>query len=637
MSTPFEEAIDQLTDIQQQAVEWNQGPLLVLAGPGSGKTQVLTCRIARLLDASRDKNFRVLALTFTNKAADEMKGRVATFVSGLEERANIGTFHSFCAQVLRQHGVHIGIKPDFVIYSVDIDRRAVLEDALRREEPGGWNPSNDSRYLGMIDRLKSRLVTPDGAEEALARLEERERIARAYRLYEEELRRVNALDFNSLILEVYRLVTDFPAIAARYRRSHPYWLVDEFQDTNTAQYRLLKALAGDDFRSLFAVADDDQIIYQWNGASFRQIQAFRRDFDSALVQLPTNFRCPPVIVEAANRLVVYNVQRTDAKEPILAGKTDLRFPPEEHIQLRTFATEREEAAGIAREIAERDPAEWGETAVLARTRRLLEGIHHACQQQQVPAVIARRRDDFLSPEFRWLAAILQQAVRPLDARNAAVLVESFNRIANINVAADQVIAEAEATGQGYLNTWATTARAENLDSDDARLLEAFTHAEGDAIPAVQAIETCLEDFSRRAESRTEDTDLIEDLSAWRELWRDIGIQIGRHAPLDQYLQQLQLRSKEPSPKPGTITLMTIHGAKGREFDHVYVIGLAEDILPSFQSQEQGDDSPELEEERRNCFVAITRTKERLVLSHAREYRGWPKEASRFLIEMQLAD
>lgn len=335
MSTPFEDAIERLSEVQRQAVEWDQGALLVLAGPGSGKTQILTCRIARLLDQSREKNFRVLALTFTNKAADEMKARVTKFVPGLEERANIGTFHSFCAQVLRQHGSHIGIKSDFVIYSVDEDRRAVLEDALRRDNDCDWNPEGDVKYLGMIDRLKSRLIPPDAAADALDRLAERERIASAYRLYEAELRRVNALDFNSLILEVHQLLTQFPAIAARYRRSHPFWLLDEFQDTNTAQYRLLRALAGEDFKSIFTVADDDQIIYQWNGASFRQIQMYRRDFDAALLQLPTNFRCPLAIVDAANHLVVYNAQRAAMKEPLHAGKTDLRFPAEEHIDRKS--------------------------------------------------------------------------------------------------------------------------------------------------------------------------------------------------------------------------------------------------------------------------------------------------------------
>src|SRR3954469_24220126 len=165
MSNPLESALGALTEIQSRAVAWDQGALLLLAGPGSGKTQVLTCRIARLLDNSRDKNFRVLALTFTNKAADEMKARVANFVPGLEERANIGTFHSFCSQVLRQHGIHLGIKPDFSIYSSDEDRKAVLEDALRQ---GGLSVE-DVRFLGLIDRMKARLIGPDGAETALAR------------------------------------------------------------------------------------------------------------------------------------------------------------------------------------------------------------------------------------------------------------------------------------------------------------------------------------------------------------------------------------------------------------------------------------------------------------------------------------
>ena len=159
MPGPLDIALEKLTGIQRQAVEWSEGPLLVLAGPGSGKTQVLTCRIACLLDASRDKNFKVLALTFTNKAADEMKRRVATFVPGLEERANIGTFHSFCAQVLRQHGVHIGINPDFTIYSRDEDRRAVLEDALTSYDAITEGLSaDDTKYLSVIDRMKARLI-----------------------------------------------------------------------------------------------------------------------------------------------------------------------------------------------------------------------------------------------------------------------------------------------------------------------------------------------------------------------------------------------------------------------------------------------------------------------------------------------
>jgi DNA helicase II / ATP-dependent DNA helicase PcrA len=630
-------ALAELTEIQRRAAEWDTGPLLVLAGPGSGKTQVLTCRIARLLDESRDKNFRILALTFTNKAADEMKGRVANFVPGLEDRANIGTFHSFCAQVLRQHGVHLGIKPDFAIYALDADRRAVLEDALRNAASQGQSVSlDDLRYLGLIDRMKARLIEAEGCEGVLTRFADASRIALAYRLYEEELRRVNAQDFNSLILETHRLAVTYPAIAKRYHRSHPYWLIDEFQDTNNAQYRLIKVLAGDEFRNLFAVADDDQIIYQWNGASFENIQSYLSNFSAELIQLPTNYRCPPAIVEAANRLVVYNAQRTSTKRPLVAGKINLKLPTEKHIQLREFASEEDEAEGIALEIAQMGEAQWGQTTVLARNRALLERMLAALQKHHVRAIIAQRRDDFLSAQFRWLVASLSQSVRPLDRRNFLVLVEAFNRIGDIQLSADQLMADAEATGQGYLTTWLAAANSTSAASTKASLLRHIGALVTDPASARMVVDQLLVEFQSAPSGDEAMSDLAEDLAAWREISGDIIRHLGRNAPLDQFLQELQLRSKEPSPRPDTVTLMTVHGAKGREFDYVYVIGMAEDILPSYQSRQKGDKSAEMEEERGNCFVAITRAKECLILSRADRYRGWKKAPSRFLVEMELA-
>jgi DNA helicase-2/ATP-dependent DNA helicase PcrA len=634
--SPFTAALEQLTEIQRQAVQWEQGSLLVLAGPGSGKTQVLTCRIASLLDTSRDQNFRVLALTFTNKAADEMKNRVATFVPGLEERANIATFHSFCAQILRQHGIHIGINSDFAIYSTDADRRAVLEDALKRAQSKGAAVSvDDVKHLALIDRFKARLIEPAAAEGVLARSPDAKRIAETYVLYEEELRRLNALDFNSLILEANRLAKTFPAIAARYRRSHSYWLVDEFQDTNSAQYTLLRSLAGDSFRNVFAVADDDQIIYAWNGASYKQIQSYLSDFAAQIIQLPTNYRCPAAIVDAANRLVVYNVQRTPAKKLLIAGKTTGKYPASEQIQLRVFDTDEEEAAGIAKELAGRGRSLWGQTTVLARTKALLDRMNKALHDAGVPSGVAQRRDDFLSPEFRWLVATLRQTARPLDRRNLAVLVDSFNRMAETAIDVEQVIADAESSGFSYLATWLEAARAQDLQPSEAALLDFLSSPTGEQSGVQANVEAILEQYTKRLDNPAADSDLAEDMTAWRDLSRDIARHIGKSAPLEQFLQELQLRSKEPAPKPNAVTLMTIHGAKGREFDCVYVIGMAEDVMPSFQSRQKGDRSPEMEEERRNCFVAITRTKECLVLSRAKSYRGWAKAPSRFLVEMEL--
>jgi DNA helicase-2/ATP-dependent DNA helicase PcrA len=635
---PLESALGKLTEIQRQAVAWDQGPLLVLAGPGSGKTQVLTCRIARILDSSRKHNFRVLALTFTNKAADEMKARVAAFVPGLEERATIGTFHSFCGQILRQHGVHLGINPDFTIYSTDDDRKALLEDALRRaQRAGGAVTADDTKYLGLIDWMKSRLIEPASAEQALGHVSDPQRAAEVYKLYEEELRRLNALDFNSLIFEAYRIAKAFPAIAARYRKSYPYWLLDEFQDTNSAQYKLIRALAGTEFGSLFAVADDDQIIYQWNGANYKQIQSYLSDFSAQVIQLPTNYRCPAAIVEAANRLVVYNAQRSSGKKPLVAGKKDTRYPAAEHIQLRVFDTEDKEAEGIATEIAAIDKMLRPETTVLARTKALLENMHDALSGAGVPSVIAQRRDDFLSPEFRWLVAAIRQITRPLDRRNLSAMIEAFNRIANLAISSDEIVSEAETTGRSYLGTWLDMAISGGTGQPEANLLTIFA-ASVDSVTAVKtSIESLMEEFARQPTANDQGSDLAEDISAWRELSRDIARHIGKTAPLDQFLQELQLRSKEPTPKPDTVSLMTIHGAKGREFDRVYVIGLAEDIMPSFQSKKKGDQSPEMEEERRNCFVAITRAKECLILSRAESYRGWQKDPSRFLTEMKLVE
>jgi DNA helicase-2/ATP-dependent DNA helicase PcrA len=628
---PLENALVKLTDIQREAVAWGAGAMLVLAGPGSGKTQVLTCRIARLLDEGRDQSFRILALTFTNKAADEMKERVATFVPGLEGRANIGTFHSFCGQVLRQHGIHLGIKPDFAIYSQDDDRKAVLEDALKR----AGRDSDGVRYLSLIDRMKTLLIEPKDAISRLTRRADAQAIAQVYEAYENELRRLNVLDFSSLIFEAFRLFSAFPAIAVRYRRSYPYWLLDEFQDTNDAQYRLICAMAGGEFKNTFAVADDDQIIYQWNGASFRQIQRFRADFGPQLIQLPTNYRCPPAIVVAANRLVAYNVQRTEAKKPLVAGKTRLKLPESEHIQLRTFDSDEIEAEEIAKEIDARGKAQWGQITVLARTRALLERMQQALQALHVSAVIAQRRDDFLSAEVRWLVACLVQTVRQLDRRNLSVLIDAFNRFADIQIAVDQVLSDAEASGAGYLNVWIAAAKRELADSSPhASLLEAAGHFE--AASFRKNIDAILAEFNSRVSGNGADPDLAEDLAAWREISGDIGKHFGRNITLDEFLQQLQLRSKAPSPRSDTVTLMTVHGAKGREFDFVYLIGLAEDVLPSFQSRQKGDTSPEMEEERRNCFVAITRAKESLILSRAKTYRGWNKQPSRFLVEMGFA-
>lgn len=633
----LKKAVRDLNETQRSAALWKEGALLVLAGPGSGKTQVLTCRIASLLTEGESESFRILALTFTTKAADEMKERVSNFAPGLEERALISTFHGFCGQVLRQHGIHIGIEPSFAIYSLEEDRKAILLDALSTARKAGFDVEEDgTKVLNLIDRLKARLIRPEGAEAVLARLPNRSQIATVYKFYEDELRKNNALDFGSLILEVYQLFEKFPAIAARYRRSHPYWLIDEFQDTNDAQYRLLRVMAGDQFKNIFAVADDDQIIYQWNGASYRQIQRLRADFLAEVIQLPTNYRCPPTIVDAANKLVSHNTQRTESKSPLVAGKSVLRLPDNQQIQTRVFEDSQAEAIGIASEIAERGPESWGSITVLARTRALLEGVLSALNSLEVPAVISQRRDDFLSAEIRFLVSCLKQVCRPLDRRNMTSLIDSFNRISGSGISVTEVMVEAEAVGDSFISSWFRAVNILELSPNAQSLKETAQRIFSHPQLAKNTVDEALDQFaaaSPKDEQRS--ADLREDIAVWKNLTRDIGRHLGSGAPLDQFLQELQLRSKEPPAPTNSVALMTVHASKGREFDTVYLIGLAEDILPSYQSRLKGSDSAEMEEERRNCFVAITRTKELLILSRAKRYRGWKKDPSRFLEEMGI--
>lgn len=618
-------ALIELTDAQAAAARWDDGAMLVLAGPGSGKTRVLTTRIARLLADSEGRSFRVLALTFTNKAADEMAARVATLVPDQERRALVGTFHSFCMQMLQQHGVHIGINPDFQIYSLESERQELIREAVRRE---GLD-LDDARLLPIIDKLKARLIQPEGAA-ARFRVDGA-RIEAVYRVYEKALAAANALDFSSLIAQAHRLITTFPAIAERYRRSYAYWMFDEFQDTTDGQYRLIKDLAGPGFRNVFAVADDDQIIYQWNGASYQQIQRFRADYQPAEIQLPTNYRCPPEIVYAANRLVVHNQQRTVTKRPLEAGKTSFRYPDISHIHLLRYATDEAEVIGIAQGIAEAGKSRWGEIAVLARTKAMLDKVKGALATAGVPAIVAQRRDDFRSPQFLWLANVMRQALRPLDRRALEALIGAFNRWLDLAITVDEVVANCEVTSKSFLTEWAALARAQG-SSLAAELADMVDNFGREPSQFRSFISSAITKFPVDDDPTS---DLAEDMAAWKDLSRAINQTIGRDAPLEQFLQELALRSKEPPIAPGVVTLMTIHGAKGKEFEHVYVCGLAEDVLPSFQAIKEGEASPEMEEERRNCFVAITRAREWLCLSYADSYRKWKKSPSRFLSEMGL--
>jgi len=634
MTSPLEETFDRLSSTQREAAEWGDGAALILAGPGVGKTTVLTARIARILNTSRNKHFRILALTFTTKAGDEMRTRVEELVPGLIDRTVIGTFHSFCAQILRQHGSHVGIKPDFAIYDQDEDRLELLKDALREAAGKGESVTEeDIRWLKIIDQLRSNLISSNKTAAQFRDQREGEKAAKVYAIYEAALRARNVMDFNGMILDTCRLVHEVPAVAVRIRQSYPYWLIDEFQDTSPAQYRLVRFLAGDDFKNVFVVADDDQIIYQWAGASYKQIVKFREHFEPKLIQIVENRRCPPEVVEAANNLVRHNSDRTEGKERLVATRPSNGAA----IFTRVYHTDVEEAAGVAGEIASTERSSWGKTAVLARTRSLLQPVLDGLKQKGVKAAILTRRDRFISPQFVWLQSCLDQSIHPTDKRGFIAMLDAANRVAGTDLDAGILLATAESSGHGYMEEWASVmVEAENdvakrLGVMAKRLIEsrsAWRSVVSEALawlPETTGVEKGVI------------SDAVEDKAAWEAATRAIKNDRGAGGTeLAEMLQELALRPKEPPPDPEAVSLLTIHSAKGLEFDHVWVIGLAESVIPSWQSLKYGANPAELEEERRNCFVAITRTKKTLTITRAEQYRGWSKQPSRFLAEMGLA-
>ena len=312
----------------------------------------------------------------------------------------------------------------------------------------------DTDWLDAIDEMKARLVVPEKTREKIRN----PHMSRVYQLYEEALKAENALDFNGLILETCRLLVKMPAVAKRIRQTYPYWMIDEFQDTSPAQYWLLHYMAGDEFKNVFVVADDDQIIYQWAGASYRQIKQFREEFQPELIQLVENHRCPAEVVEIANQLVAYNTQRTPDKKETVAT----REASSGAISFHSFESDIEEREFVADQILAAGEDMWGEIAVIGRTRLLLEPVLACLRGKGVNAVLAQRRDNFISPQFVWLQAFLDQALRPTNRRIFTVLVNAGNRIADLDFDPAILIAEAEASGLGYFEHWSVIAQlAEN--------------------------------------------------------------------------------------------------------------------------------------------------------------------------------
>jgi len=636
--------LSSLNENQREAVLWDNGPLLVLAGPGSGKTRVLTYRIARILEQSAGQHFRILALTFTNKAAAEMRGRVEELAPAELDRVRLTTFHSYAAELLQQHGNHLSFRPDFQILSNDADREALLDDVLGRIRkdlahslPGHFEAT---KLLPAVTRLLEQCVPADQAEVLLqqANVENAELLARVYALYREALRKTNALDFPSLIAESLNLLTHHPFLAKHIRKVYKHILIDEFQDTNRTQYRILSFIAQPDPTTLFVVADDDQIIYQWNGASPKRIQALRDDFNVSELQLPENYRCPPQVIELANALIERNLNRSAGKKPLKAVK---HGESGNIVRIFRFNTVDKEAGWIAQDIAQRNPEERKNCVVLARAKKLLDLAGRKLEEAGVPVYYAARKDEFKSAPLRMLHAILRLVNSTEDRQSLARLSKAFYELKGISIELAPVLSGASADGKDLLRSWLDEVkRRDTLEEETRWLVEIGIKPLLNSLNYRDFADKLLKWAEACQQTSQPDENAFNEFEEEREVWKLLLAEItrkfeGEDVSLHQLLHELDLTSKTPPKPKEAVPCFTIHASKGMEFGHVYLMGLVEDQLPSWAAVKKGDNSLEMQEERRNCFVAITRAQESLTITFSAQVFGWNKNPSRFLGEMGI--
>jgi DNA helicase-2/ATP-dependent DNA helicase PcrA len=623
-----------LNPAQREAVLATEGPLLVVAGAGSGKTRVLTYRVAHLINACGVKPNEILAITFTNKAAGEMRERLEGLLGAVARAIWILTFHAACGRILRREAPRLGYRSNFTIYDqADQVRlaKACLEELER--DPKRFVPRG---IHAQISAAKNQLVTPQEYAERVASFYD-QTVAEVYDLYQRRLFASNAVDFDDLLMLTVQVLERFPEARERWQKAFRYILVDEYQDTNHAQYRLLQLLA-ERHRNVCAVGDPDQSIYQFRGADIRNILEFERDFrDTRTIALEQNYRSTNTILEAANHVIAHNRERKPKNLWSELGEG-------EPVRVLEVEDEHAEARFVAAEIAllVEEAYSGSEIAVFYRTNAQSRVLEDVLVRQGIAYQVIGGPRFYERAEVKDVMAYLQVIDNPYDA-------VSLQRIAN-------------RPRRGIGNT--TLARLQSYaDAHGISLWEALEHAEEAGVGAaplraVQSLRTLLQSLQAGAlelevpeviERVLERSGYLESLRAERtieaqgrieNLQELVGVaqeyQASSPEPsLSGFLQEISLYSDQDAIRgeESLVTLMTLHNAKGLEFRAVFMIGMEEGIFPHSRSlEEQG-----LEEERRLAYVGMTRAKERLALTHASARSLWGSRAynlpSRFLDEL----
>jgi DNA helicase II / ATP-dependent DNA helicase PcrA len=619
-----ERLLAELNEPQRQAARHGEGPLLVLAGAGSGKTRVLTHRIAYLLATEAARPGEILAITFTNKAANEMRERVGALVGRSVRAMWVTTFHSACARMLRADAERLGYSRSFTIYD-ESDALRMLKRCLEElhVDPKRYPPR---AVRSQISGAKNQLVDAAAYAQAQGSVFE-EVAAEAYALYEKRMLEANAVDFDDLLVRTVNALELFEEVRERWRRCFRHVLVDEYQDTNHAQYRLLQLLTAE-HGNLMVVGDESQSIYGFRHADIRNILDFERDFPEAeVVKLEQNYRSTQTILSAANAVVERNRERRPKKLwTELEGGEPLR--------LRELGDEHEEARWVVGEIerlGEEEGVKREEVAVFYRTNAMSRVLEDTLVRFELPYQVIGGTKFYERAEVKDAVAYLSLLANPSDQVSFARVVNSPRRGIG-KTSQGRLAAHANTTG---VPIWEVAERAEEVPGLGAAAIKAVSRfhetmedlrRQAEEAPVAELLRAVLEqsgylealaaERTIEAEGRAENLEELIGMAAEFDLNRELEGE-GEATPLEEFLQQISLYTEQDGlGDDSAVTLMTLHNAKGLEYDTVFVVGCEEGAFPHMKALEEGGE----EEERRLCYVGITRARRRLHMTWARERR-----------------
>lgn len=609
---------DTLNPMQKEAVLHTEGPLLVLAGAGSGKTRVLTHRIAYLIEEKGINPWNILAITFTNKAAGEMRERVDRLVGFGADSIWVSTFHSSCVRILRRHIENLGYTTNFTIYDSD-DQRTLMRLVLKTLD---IDPKlyKDRAMLGLISTAKNELITAEEFEKNASSDFRQKKAASIYKEYQSQLRKNNALDFDDLIMKTVQLFQQNPEILDYYQERFKYIMVDEYQDTNTAQFQLISLLAGK-YKNLCVVGDDDQSIYKFRGANIENILNFEKAYPGAkVIKLEQNYRSSQSILNAANEVIRHNRGRKDKTLWTANDEGPL-------VQFKQFENASEEAEAIVRDILN-SASDYQDNAILYRTNAQSRLLEEKCLQHNVPYRMVGGVNFYQRKEIKDVLAYLKTIANGRDDLSALRIVNVPKRGIG-------------ATSLGKVQAFAS--------EHDFSVYDAFCRAKavpglGKAADKILGFTAQIEDFRGRLEEEVYSIhDLIEDVldetGYLKELEAEGEIEYQtrlenieelvnkavsfegehEHPNLNEFLEEVALVADvdRMDSSENRVTLMTLHSAKGLEFPRVYLSGMEDGLFPSMMSI-SSDDKEDVEEERRLCYVGITRAQQYLMMTGARQ-------------------